>query len=160
MLELHPIELREAQAFIRRHHRHHGPPRGWKFGVAVARGEWVVGVIVVGRPLSRMLQNGWTAEVLRCCIDPAWSACEREARKEGIRISNAASMLYGAAQRGARAMGYRRVITYTLREERGTSLRAAGWKALYDTEGGSWSRKARPRVDTAPTGQKTLWEAA
>jgi hypothetical protein len=145
MLELQPIDQREAFSFIAQYHRHHKPPQGWKFGIAVNDGKQVVGVVTIGRPVARMLDDGWTLEVTRCCTD-------------GTR--NAASMLYGAAWRAAKALGYKRLITYTLIEEPGTTLKAAGWKALYQTDGGSWDTPSRPRVDTAPTGQKTLWEAA
>jgi hypothetical protein len=143
-LELQPITYPEACEFIKRHHRHHLPPQGWKFGVAVNDGEKVVGVVTVGRPVARLLDNGWTLEVTRCCTD-------------GTR--HAASMLYGAAWRAAQALGYKRLVTYTLLEESGTSLKAAGWRSLYQTDGDSWNRPSRPRVDRAPTSQKTLWEA-
>jgi hypothetical protein len=145
MLELQPITYRESCAFIEEHHSHHRPPQGYKFAIAVNDGERIVGVITVGRPVSRNLDDGWTAEVTRCCT---------------IGVKNAASMLYAAAWRAARAMGYKRMITYTLVKEKGTSLKAAGWKTLYQTEGGSWSRSERPRIDKHPLGQKTLWEAA
>jgi hypothetical protein len=144
-LDLQPISYPEACAFIAEHHRHHLPPQGWKFGIAVNDGEKVVGVVTVGRPVSRALDNGLTLEVTRCCTDGT---------------KNAASMLYGASWRAAKALGFKRLITYTLVEEPGTTLRAAGWKALYQTAGGSWSCESRPRVDTHPTGQKTIWEAA
>jgi len=104
----------------------------------------VCGVITVGRPVSRVLDKDWTLEVTRCCTDGT---------------KNAASMLYGAAWRATKALGYKRLITYTLISETGTSLRAAGWKKLYETSGGSWNCKSRPRVDKAPTCQKSLWEA-
>lgn len=144
-LDLQPITYREACAFIRQHHRHHLPPVGWKFGVGVNDGNAVVGVVTIGRPVARGLDDGTTLEVTRCCTDGT---------------KHAASMLYGAAWRATKALGYRRLITYTLIEEPGTSLKAAGWKALYETKGGSWSCESRPRVDTHPLGQKTLWEAA
>ena len=143
-LELQPITYAEACEFIRRHHRHHLPPQGWKFGIAVNDGEKIVGVITVGRPVARHLDDGWTLEVTRCCTDGT---------------KNAASMLYAAAWRAARAMGYKRLITYTLAEEPGTSLRAAGWRVVGQAGGGTWNRRSRPRVDRHPTGQKTLWEA-
>lgn len=145
MLELQPITFSEACEFIAMHHRHHLPPQGWKFGIAVNDGEKVVGVVTIGRPVARMLDNGLTLEVTRCCTDGT---------------KHAASMLYGAAWRAVKAMGYKRLITYTLAEETGTSLAAAGWKSVYQTSGGSWSCKSRPRVDKHPMGQKTLWEAA
>ena len=142
-LELQPITYREACAFVARHHRHHRPPQGHKFSIAVNDGERVVGVVMVGRPVSRHLDDGYTAEVTRCCTD-------------GTR--NAASKLYAAAWRAARAMGYRRLITYTLARETGTSIIAAGWRIVGSAGGGSWNCKSRPRVDTHPTEQKTLWE--
>jgi hypothetical protein len=143
-LSLQPITYAEACAFIKAHHRHHLPPVGWKFGIAVNDGEKVVGVVTVGRPVARHLDNGLTLEVNRCCTDGT---------------KRAASMLYGAAWRATKALGYQRLVTYTLIEEAGTSLKAAGWKALYETPGRSWTCKSRPRVDTHPLGQKTLWEA-
>lgn len=144
-LDLQPVTYAEACRFIADHHRHHLPPQGWKFGIAVNDGEKVVGVVTVGRPVARMLDNGLTLEVTRCCTDGT---------------KNAASMLYGAAWRAAKALGYKRIITYTLLEEPGTALKASGWKSVYETSGGSWSRDSRKRIDTHPTGQKTLWEAA
>lgn len=144
-LQLQPITFKEATTFVARHHRHHPPSKGWKFGIAANDGEKVVGVVMVGRPVSRMLDTGWTLEVTRCCTDGT---------------KNAASMLYGAAWRATKALGYRRLITYTLAEETGASLRAAGWRDLYQTRKfKSWNTPSRPRVDHAPTGQKTLWEA-
>lgn len=143
-LELQPIDFDEACAFIAQYHRHHQPPRGWKFGVAVNDGDKVVGVIIIGRPVARKLQDGYTLEVTRCCTDGT---------------KNAASMLYGAAWRASKAMGYRRLITYTLAAEPGTSLIAAGWKNIGSTPGRSWNVPTRPRVDTHPLGQKLLWEA-
>lgn len=144
-LVLQPITFSEAAEFIAQHHRHHLPPVGWKFGIAVNDGSQVVGVITVGRPVARALDNGWTLEVTRVCTNGT---------------KNAASMLYGAAWRASKALGYKRLITYTLCNETGRSLVAAGWKVVGQTHGGSWNCPSRPRVDKAPIGQKTLWEAA
>jgi hypothetical protein len=143
-LQLQPINFREASDFIARHHRHHKPPVGHKFSLAVNDGSEVVGVAVVGRPVARMSDDGWTAEITRLCVI------------EGHR--NAASMLLGACWRAAKAMGYRRLITYTLPEEGGASLRGADYRLVGIAGGGSWNRESRPRVDKAPTGQKHLWE--
>jgi hypothetical protein len=120
------------------------PTVGWKFGIAVNDGERVVGVVVIGRPVARNTDNGWTLEVTRCCTDGT---------------KHAASMLYGAAWRAVKAMGYQRLVTFTLASEGGASLRGAGWKTLYTTQGGSWSRQDRKRVDKHPLGEKLLWEA-
>lgn len=141
-LELQPLNFDEACRFISEHHRHHLPPQGWKFGIAVNNGEKVVGVITIGRPIARHQDDGWTLEVTRCCTDGTKNVC---------------SMLYSAAARAMRALGYRRLITYTLIIEPGTSLKAAGWKEVWKTTGGTWNRPGRPRVDKHPTKQKILW---
>src|SRR5262245_34252964 len=106
-LQLQPITQREAAVFIRQHHRHHPPPQGYRWAVAVNDGAQVVGVATIGRPVARAYDDGYTAEVTRCCTDGT---------------PHVASMLYGAAWRAARALGYRRLITYTLASEAGTSL--------------------------------------
>lgn len=146
-LEITPIAFDEANAFVSAHHRHHKPATGHKFSIAVSDGDIVRGVAMVGRPVSRHLDDGWTLEVNRCCTDGTANAC---------------SMLYGAAWRAAKAIGYRRLITYTLPEEGGASLRASGWILVGLRGGGNWSVASRPRVDTAfeMRGQKSLWEAA
>ena len=146
MLQLQPITYKEACKFIDKHHRHHLPPQGWKFGIAVNNGEKIVGVITVGRPVARKLDDGWTLEVTRSCTDGT---------------KNANSKLYGAARKATFALGYKRLITYTLPEESGSSLLAAGYKLLGKAGGGNWNVKSRPRIDTPESlrGQKLLWEA-
>lgn len=142
-LSIQPITFQEAKDFITQYHRHHKPPQGWKFGCAVNDGTKVVGVVMVGRPVARELDDGWTLEVTRLCTDGT---------------EHAASMLYAAAWRATRALGYSRLITYILDTEPGTSLKAAGWKELYTTNGHSWNCVSRPRVDKAPTCDKRLYE--
>lgn len=146
-LQVTPIDFAEANAFVAAFHRHHKPMPGVKFCVAVSDGETVRGVAMVGRPVARNSDDGFTVEVNRCCTDGARNAC---------------SMLYGAAWRAAKALGYRRLITYTLPDEGGASLRAAGWKLIGLRGGGNWNVPSRPRIDTAELlrGQKLLWEAA
>jgi len=146
MLKITPINLDEANAFVALHHRHHNPVPGAKFCIGVSQGEKVVGVAIVGRPVARMSDNGLTLEVNRCCTDGTKNAC---------------SMLYGAAWMAAKALGYLRLITYTLPEEGGASLRASNWKLIGLRGGGNWNCASRPRVDTAEIlrGQKNLWEA-
>ena len=144
-LQITPTTLAEANAFVENNHRHHKPVPGTKFAIAVSDGSVVVGVALVGRPVSRHLDNGWTLEVNRCCTDGTKNAC---------------SMLYGAAWRAAKAMGYKKLITYTLPQEGGASLRAAGWTLIGEAGGGNWNCKARPRVDTEHQQLKLRWEAA
>jgi len=115
MLELQPITFGEACEFVRLYHRHHLPPQGHKFSIAVNDGEHVVGVVMVGRPVSRKQDDSWTLEVTRCCTNGT---------------KNAASMLYGAAWQAAKALGYKRLITYTLDTESGMSIKAANYRCL------------------------------
>ena len=106
-LTIVPMKLDEENAFVSKWHRHHAPVPGCKFCVGVAKGDAIVGVAIVGRPIARMVDDGWTLEVNRTCTDGT---------------KNANSALYGACRRGAFALGYRRLITYTLPEESGSSL--------------------------------------
>lgn len=144
-LELYPLSLQEANAFVSTYHRHHGPVVGHKFSLGVGDGESIRGVAIVGRPVSRCLDNGATLEVTRLCTDGT---------------KNAASKLYAAAWRATRALGYRRLITYILNDEIGTSVRAAGWRLVGEAGGGSWSCPSRPRVDNHPLQGKLRWEIA
>lgn len=138
-----PLTLREAHEYVRTHHRHHRPAVGGLFAIGVARDGEIVGCVLVGRPVARLLADGWTVEVTRLATDGTPNAC---------------SQLYRAAWRAARAMGYRRLVTYTLPEEGGSSLRGAGFRLIGQAGGGSWSRENRPRVDLHPTQTKLRWE--
>lgn len=128
-LQVIPINLKEANAFVERNHRHHKPVVGHKFSIGASDGERVIGVAIIGRPVSRHLDDGWTLEVTRCCTDGTRNAC---------------SLLYGAAWRAARAMGYRKVITYILSSEHGSSLKASGYKCIGQAGGLRWTGKRRP----------------
>jgi hypothetical protein len=112
------------------------------FAVAVADGDRIVGVATAGRPVARMLDDGWTYEVTRVGTDGARNGC---------------SILYGAIRRAGRALGYLRGVTYTLPEEGGASLRASGWTLDGDAGGGQWGRVSRPRAAKAPTSIKSRW---
>lgn len=144
MLELRPLTFKQAKDFILKTHRHHQPSVGWKFGIGAYLENKLVGVVVVGRPVSRMLDDGLTAEVTRLSTDGTKNAC---------------SKLYAAASQACRSMGYKRLITYILDTENGSSLRASGWKLTMERAGGgSWSSLTRPRTDKAPTCTKQRWE--
>jgi hypothetical protein len=142
-LSVVPMTLREARAYVTEHHRHHRAPQGGLFAIGASEGETIVGVVIVGMPIARMLADGWTVEVTRLASDGSKNVC---------------SMLYRAAWRAARAMGYRRLVTYILETEPGTSLKAAGFVCIGTTDGGSWSRVGRPRVDLHPMQPKLRWE--
>ena len=143
MLCLTPISLREANAFVDRHHRHHKGVTGHKFSIGCTQDGELVGVAIMGRPVSRYLDDGLTLEVNRLCTTGAENAC---------------SMLYGAAARAAKAMGYRKIITYILESEPGTSLRAAGWQCAGPAGGLEWTGTRKPKDDTQyPHELKQRW---
>lgn len=139
------LSLEDANDFVAALHRHHRPVQGHKFSLGALLGDKIVGVAIVGRPVSRMRDDGETLEVTRLCTDGTRNAC---------------SFLYGAAARAAFALGYKRLGTYTLPSEGGASLRAAGWRLVGERGGGEWSRPSRPRLGGQhPTETKLLWEA-
>ena len=142
-LEICPMTLREANAYVEQHHRHHGHVTGHKFSIGLTDGKKIVGVAIVGRPVSRYLDDGWTLEVTRLCTDGSKNAC---------------SMLYAAAWRASRAMGYKRIVTYILDTESGTSLKVAGWKCVGQAGGLRWTGKRRPEVDLYPAQMKLRFE--
>lgn len=142
-LALIPVSLRQACQYIAENHRHHKPPTGAKFALGVGSGGHLAGVATVGRPVSRHLDDLTTLEVTRVATDGTANAC---------------SMLLGAAVRAARAIGYRRLYSYTLATEPGTSLRAAGFRLdNARAGGGSWSRARRARTDSHPVEAKQRW---
>lgn len=142
-----PCTQRQAKAYIEVYHRHHRPPRGAVFCLAVVDEDRAVrGVVTVGRPVARALDDGFTMEVNRVATDGCPNAC---------------SALLGAARRVVIAMGYAKIITYTLPEEGGASLRGAGWTEDGKTVGDrTWACPKYDhlnRVDDHPLQGKVRW---
>jgi hypothetical protein len=147
-LRLVPVGWQDAREFVKGWHRHHSkPPPGHIFCTGVADGDTLVGVAIVGRPVARMLQDGFTLEVNRTATD-------------GHR--NANSMLYAAAWSVTKGLGYRRLVTYNQAGESGASLRAAGWRIVAERPATlGWDRPSRPRDnDSYLSTARTLWEAS
>lgn len=147
-LRVVPVTFRAACAFVEAWHRHNKPPRGMVFAIGAAdETDKLVGVVIVGRPVSRVMQDGATLEVTRTCTD-------------GTR--NANSMLYAAAWRATKALGWSRLITYTQADEGGASLRAAGWTVLGERpKRPGWDAPSRPRDNGSYlSSERTLWEAS
>lgn len=143
-LDLIPVTLKEANAFVEKYHRHHKAVVGHKFSIGCVNGnDELVGVAIVGRPIARHLDNGLTLEVNRLCTDGTRNAC---------------SILYSAAWRAARAMGYKKLITYILKSEIGTSLKASGWKCVGECGGLRWTGKRKPEIDLYPAELKLKFE--
>jgi hypothetical protein len=114
-VEATPLHIKQANEFVVQHHRHSLPTVGGKFALGVSVEGKLAGVAIAGRPVARRLDDGKTLEVLRVCTDDT---------------PNANSFLYGRAKRIATLMGYRHVITYTLQDESGASLKAVGGKVV------------------------------
>src|ERR1700682_392696 len=143
-LSILPAELSDAKAFVSLHHRRHTPVTGHRWSAKVVdENATVRGVAIVGRPMARMTDQRGVVEAIRV----ATGGC-----------ANACSALYGAVCRQQRAHGYRKAITFILASEPGTSLRAAGWRPVARTDGGSWSRPSRHREDDHPLDPKVRWE--
>ena len=138
-----PITFKEACYFVNQLHRHHRAPQGHKFSIALEYNDKVVGVAIVGRPVSRHEDNGFTLEVTRLCTDGTKNAC---------------SKLYRSCWDAAKALGYKRLITYILNTENGSSCRGAGFRSLGEAGGGSWNVKSRPRVESQNTQRKLKFE--
>ena len=135
-MELVPVTFQQVRRFVHEHHRHSSPPVVARFSVGLEVDGALIGVAVAGLPSARLLCDGRTIEVTRLCTD-------------GTR--NSASKLYGAIIRAAKALGYKRAITYTLTVESGASLKASGWKVdNVNTRGETWARPNRDRERHQP----------
>ena len=139
--EIKPITFRQASDFINLYHRHHNATVGHKFSVGLYEGEQIIGCAVCGRPVSRYLDDGLTCEINRLCTDGTYNAC---------------SMLYGACCRIAKDMGYRKIITYILQSEPGTSLKANGFLCDGEAGGTHWTGE-RNKGQEIPAEMKTRW---
>lgn len=142
-LQIVPVSFKDACKFITDHHRHLKPPVGHKYSIATQLHNRIVAVIIVGRPIARLNDDGFTLEVLRLATDNTFNAC---------------SMLYAAAWRVARNLGYRKLITYILSTEKGTSLKASGFKVVSSVPYHKWSCPSRLRYNSLPEVPKLKFE--
>lgn len=147
-LHVQPISLAEARSYVKRHHRHCGPPKFHKFSVCLTvDGEpEPVGVVVASTPKARAQMDGMTLEINRVCSDS--------------RNADACSKLYSLAVRAGKSLGYRRFLSYTLPSESGSSLKAAGFIVEGTTAAGAhgWNSPSRPRAtESYPIGEKLRW---
>lgn len=150
--EIVPLTLKEARRYVADHHRHNEPPVGHRFSIGLQRDGVLVGVVVAGHPIARKADDGRTLELVRLTTEGDRNACSR---------------LYSAACRAAFAMGYLRVITYTLETEPGASLLASGFRQTHMIDGHEWVHTSGPRSADRPTlfyeplmpvGNKRAWE--
>lgn len=144
-LQVCPVTRDSLNAFIAEHHRHHDPVTGYRFGAGAVLDGKVVGVAAIGRPVARLTEQYFEAEVIRVATDGTRNAC---------------SFLYGVCSRLTRLLGFRRCFTAILDTEPGTSLKAAGWVYSHTTKGGHRDRPNRRRRRNPKTeGPKQIWLA-
>lgn len=137
-----PLTLKQANELVSQWHRHHKPAQGHRYSLGVEHEGKLVGAAITGRPVARATDQYAVAEVTRLVTDGTFNAC---------------SFLYGASAKVAKAMGFREIQTYTLPEESGASLRAAGWQdAGLTSESHRWTNRSNRRSDQ-PAGQKRRW---
>ena len=147
-LQLIPMHFKEANDFVKNFHRHSKPVVGAKFSIGCSYNNKLIGVCIVGRPIAIKKDDGFTAEITRCCV--------LDKTPKGT-----CSFLYAAAWRAWRAMGGTRIITYTLQSESGSSLRGAGWKVLHEVEvrkkGTGWTNRPGREWQPVTGQQKFCW---
>ena len=143
MLIIKPIHLKAANEYVKLNHRHNIPTVGGKFAISCYKDETMVGVAICGRPVSRKLDDGLTLEIYRNCTDGTPNAC---------------SKLYGACIRIAKAMGYKKIITYTLESEIGSSVKASNFALIGQVGGKEWSGIRKRNYSVAPLEMKNRWE--
>lgn len=151
-----PLTLRQANSFVERYHRHHGPVRGFKLAVGAEWDGKLIAVALLGRPVNRVRQADRKLEVIRLCTD----GVKRKIGTNRVGVPtfvNAASFLYARMRKIAAAMGCE-IGTYILESEAGISVRAAGFHFVHKTASGSWDTPTRRREDHHPVEPKLLFE--
>jgi len=139
-----PLTRDAANELVKIWHRHHKPVVGYRFAIGAQDDDGkLVGAVIVGRPVARMVDQYTTAEVTRLVTDGTRNAC---------------SFLYGRAALAAKIMGFTKIQTYTLPEEGGASLRGAGWSCdgIVRKDGRGWTNREGRREDQ-PTTAKLRW---
>lgn len=145
-----PMTISEAKVFVTNFHRHNKAPQGGLFAVGASNGNELIGVAIVGRPIARRLDDGKTAEVIRCCVieDSPKGSC---------------SFLYSRCWKACRALGWEKLITYTLQTESGASLRGAGWQVVAELSAGkpeAWQSRVGREWQSVVGQAKFRWEIA
>ena len=139
-LKIVPLELKEANEFIAKLHRHHKPVQGHRFSIGVKQNNELVGVATIGRPVARLTNAKEVLEVTRLCTDGTKNAC---------------SCLYSAAARVGKELGYLKIQSFILDIENGASLKASGWVFESVSAGGQWKHTdGKPRRTDQPTSPK------
>jgi len=142
-----PLGREEANDFVREHHRHSKPVPGHKAAIGASDGRFLWGIAIIGRPVARGYDDGFTAELTRVCTRPG-------------APKGTGSFLYARAWRLWQAWGGKRLVTYTLKSESGASLRGAGWKVIGEREprkGRGWLNRPGREWQSVYAEPKLCW---
>jgi hypothetical protein len=140
-----PVTFAQANSFVAMFHRHNQKVLSAKLYIGLMHDDELIGVAIAGRPVARMLDDGATLEITRVCV------------KDGY--PNANSMLYGRIKKIAMLMGYKRVVTYTLKKEAQSSLLAIGAVPHEASKPRQWTTPSRQRYQSQIYNEPKLrWE--
>ena len=143
-----PLTLKEANAFVKEHHRHNKECRGHRFSIGAIYKNKLVGVAIIGRPVSRNFDFRFVSEINRNCV--------LENAPKGT-----CSFLYSRAMKVWQSQGGKKILTYTLETEPGSSLKAVNFipvaKTNYYKNGWNNGGKINRSVDYVKT-RKIRWE--
>lgn len=131
-MNIKPITLKEANRFVDMFHRHNKHCRGCKFCLALYEDNELIGVAICGRPVARNLDDGITLEILRVCV--------KDTAPKGAN-----SKLYARCRKIGQSMGYVKIITYTLKSECQSSLRAVSARIDSKVKSDDWTNRSRKR---------------
>lgn len=150
-----PCTVKAARAYVRSWHRHLPDVQGGLFAVQVVDSVGrCVGVGVAGNP-ARVWQGQAKLVISRVA---AMDGLPRVTSSSGEEhAAPVCTKIYSALCKAARALGYREVWTYTLPEESGRSLRAAGFRDMGLSAGGEHGRPSRPRAPAKRPEPKRRW---
>lgn len=149
-----PITGRKARFWIAEHHRHLPRLQGALFGVGVALDDQIVAVGCAGNP-PRVWQGSRRLVISRVAALPDLPPVI-DGQGE-IHAAPACTMIYRALCDAARCLGYREAWTYSLPDEDGRSIKAAGFRFMGETDGGEWDCPTRPRGRAADSRPKGRW---
>jgi len=143
MREFCPINREIAKKFINENHRHNSGPISDRFRIGLFEDGVLIGVGVAGNPIARKQMDGTTIEITRVCVLPD--------------KPNACSQIYARMKRIAQLMGYKRIITYTLDNETGASLRAIGAIVDHKVAKGTWLNRQNRNYNEVSDMPKQMW---
>ncbi len=122
----------KQNSFILKYHRHIDVIQGHRFSIGCMCKEKLVGIAVAGRPISMHYDQSKIIEITRLCTDGTKNAC---------------SFLYSSCAKAAKYLGYKRIQSYILESELGSSLKASNFIYSHTSEIPRWNKYKRNKDD-------------